>query len=147
MSNFNKVLLMGNLTRDPELRYTAGGTAIARFGMAINRMYKAQDGEQKKETCFVDVSMFGRRAEVISEYFSKGSSIFIEGRLRFEQWESQDGQKRNRLSVMAENFEFVGSSQKNNDSSAFAEEKMPMQSEKPISDNNVSNSNVDDVPF
>ena len=136
---------MGNLTRDPELRYTAGGTAIARFGMAINRMYKAQDGEQKKETCFVDVSMFGRRAEVISEYFSKGSSIFIEGRLRFEQWESQDGQKRNRLSVMAENFEFVGSSQRNNDSSAFTEEKMPTQSEKPVTDNNISN--IDDVPF
>ena len=146
MSNFNKVLLMGNLTRDPELRYTAGGTAIARFGMAINRMYKAQDGEQKKETCFVDVSMFGRRAEVISEYFSKGSSIFIEGRLRFEQWESQDGQKRSKLSVMAENFEFVGSAQKSSASSEFIEEKVPMQSEKPVTGDNVDN-NIDDVPF
>ena len=112
MSNFNKVFLMGNLTRDPELRYMPSGTAIASFGMAINRTYKSQDGEQKKETCFVDINMFGRRAEVISEYFSKGSAIFIEGRLRFEQWEAQDGQKRSKLVVVADNFEFLGSSQK-----------------------------------
>ena len=112
MSNFNKVFLMGNLTRDPELRYMPSGAAVVSFGMAINRTFKSQDGEQKKETCFVDINMFGRRAEVISEYFSKGSSIFIEGRLRFEQWEAQDGQKRSKLVVVADNFEFLGSAQK-----------------------------------
>ncbi|MGR3318969.1 MAG: single-stranded DNA-binding protein [Candidatus Anammoxibacter sp.] len=121
MSNFNKVFLMGNITRDPELRYMPNGTAIVSFGMAINRTFKSQDGEQKKETCFVDINMFGRRAEVISEYFSKGSSIFIEGRLRFEQWEAQDGQKRSKLVVVADNFEFLGSAQKNREDSENSE--------------------------
>lgn len=103
---------MGRLTRDPELRYTPGGTAIVSFGMAITRKFKTTEGEQKEEVCFVDVNMFGRRGEVISEYFSKGSPIFIEGRLQFQQWESQEGQKRSKLIVIAENFEFVGGTNK-----------------------------------
>lgn len=103
---------MGRLTRDPELRYTPAGTAIVSFGMAITRKFKTAEGEQKDEVCFVDVNMFGRRAEVISEYFSKGTPIFVEGRLQFQQWESQEGQKRNKLIVIAENFEFVGGTNK-----------------------------------
>jgi single-strand DNA-binding protein len=106
MANLNKVFLIGNLTRDPELRYTPSGTAIVNFGIAVNRSWKDQSGEVKKEVCFVDISMFGRRAEAINEYFSKGNPIFIEGRLRFEQWETKDCQKRNTLRVVAENFEF-----------------------------------------
>ncbi len=103
---------MGNLTRDPELRYTPQGTAVVSFGMAINRRWTTPTGESKEEVCFVDVNMFGRRAEVISEYFSKGNPIFIEGRLQYQQWESKEGQKRNALRVIAEHFEFVGATKK-----------------------------------
>lgn len=108
MANFNKVFLMGNMTRDPELRYTPNGTPLCEFGMAINRSWTSRDGETREETCFVDVTMWGRRGEVISEYFSKGQPIFIEGRLKLDQWETPDG-KRSKLSVVAENFEFIGS--------------------------------------
>ncbi len=108
MANLNKVFLIGNLTRDPELRYTPSGTAIASFGIAVNRNWKGQSGEKKEEVCFVDINMFGRRAEVINEYFSKGNPIFIEGRLQFQQWETKDGQKRNTLRVVAEDFQFLG---------------------------------------
>jgi single-strand DNA-binding protein len=109
MANLNKVFLIGRLTKDPELRYTPSGTAIASFGIATNREWKSSDGEEKKEVCYVDVNMFGRRAEVINEYFSKGNPIFIEGHLQFQQWETKDGQKRNTLRVVAENFQFIGS--------------------------------------
>jgi single-strand DNA-binding protein len=108
MANFNKVILMGNLTRDPELRYTPSGTPVCEFGLATNRSYTTRDGEQREEPCFVDITMWGRRGEVISEYLSKGSPIFVEGRLQFDTWETSDG-KRSKLSVVAENFEFLGS--------------------------------------
>ncbi len=108
MANLNKVFLMGNLTRDPELRYTPTGLAVTSFGIAVNRVWKTPEGEQKKETCFVDISAFGKRAEVVSEYFSKGKPIFIEGRLQFRQWEAKDGQKRSALSVVLDSFEFIG---------------------------------------
>jgi len=108
MANLNKVFLMGNLTRDPELRYTPSGTPVCEFGLAINRTFTGRDGEQKEETCFVDVTMWGRRGVVISEYFTKGRPIFIEGRLRYDTWETPDG-RRSKLRVVAENFEFLGS--------------------------------------
>jgi single-strand DNA-binding protein len=107
MANLNKVLLMGNLTRDPELRYTPSGASICEFGMAVNRTFTTRDGEKRDETLFVDVAMWGRRGEVISEYFSKGKPIFIEGRLKYDSWETPDG-RRSRLTVVAENFEFIG---------------------------------------
>jgi len=109
MASLNKVYLMGNLTRDPELRYTPSGTAVASFGIAVNRTWTGQNSEKKEEVCFVDINAFGRRAEVINEYFSKGNPIFIEGRLQFNQWETKDGQKRSILRVVAENFQFIGS--------------------------------------
>ena len=107
MANLNKVFLMGNLTRDPEIRYTPSGAAVCNFGMAINRQWKTPDGESRKETCFVDCQMWGRRGEVIAEYLRKGSPIFVEGHLRFEEWE-RDGQRRSRLRVNVDNFEFLG---------------------------------------
>jgi single-strand DNA-binding protein len=107
MANLNKVFLMGNLTRDPELRYTPSGAAVCQFGMAINRVYKTGSGEQKEEVCFVDVVMWGQRGVALSEYFTKGRPIFIEGRLQYESWESPQG-RRNRLRVVAENWEFIG---------------------------------------
>jgi single-strand DNA-binding protein len=109
MASLNKVYLMGNLTRDPELRYTPSGTAVASFGIAVNRTWTGQNSEKKEEVCFVDINAFGRRAEVINEYFSKGNPIFIEGRLQFNQWETKEGQKRSILRVVAENFQFIGS--------------------------------------
>ncbi len=115
MANLNKVFLMGNLTRNPELRYTPSGTAVASFGLAVNRNWTGQDGEKKTEVCFVDISAFGRTAEVINEYLSKGNPIFVEGRLQFNQWETKDGQKRSTLRVVAENFQFIGSATKKNE--------------------------------
>ena len=107
MANLNKVFLMGNLTRDPELRYTPSGTPICEFGVAVNRSYTTKEGEKRDETLFVDVSMWGRRGVVISEYFTKGKPIFIEGRLKLDTWETADG-RRNKITVVAENFEFLG---------------------------------------
>lgn len=107
MAQLNKVFLMGNLTRDPELRYTPSGTAVCQFGLAVNRRYTGRDGEQKEDTCFVEVTMWGNRGVAISEYFTKGRPIFVEGRLKFDTWESPDG-RRSKLSVVAENFQFIG---------------------------------------
>lgn len=107
MANLNKVFLMGNLTRDPELRYTPNGTPVCEFGLAVNRSYKTGTGEQRDETCFVDVTMWGSRGVAISEYLTKGQPIFIEGRLRYDSWESAEG-RRSRLTVVAENFQFIG---------------------------------------
>jgi len=108
MANLNKVFLMGNITRDPELRYTPSGTAICEFGLATNRRYTTRDGEQRDETCFVDLTMWGKRGAVISEYLHKGDPIFVEGRLKYDSWEGQDGRRRSKLNVVVENFEFIG---------------------------------------
>lgn len=106
MANFNKVLLLGNLTRDPELRFTAGGAAVASFGLAVNHKYKQGD-EWKDEVCFVDITVWGKMAENCTEYLSKGRSVFIEGRLKYSSWESKDGQKRNKLDVVANMVQFL----------------------------------------
>ena len=110
MANFNKVIMVGNLTRDPELRYTPNGSAVCEFGIATNRTYTTSDGQQHEDTCFVDVSVWGRRGEVVSEYFSKGRPILIEGRLNYDTWETPDG-RRSKHSIVAYNFEFVGGRQ------------------------------------
>ena len=109
MANLNKVLLIGNLTRDPELRYSPSGTAVAKFGLATNRIYKTQDGEKKEEVCFVDIVAFRKTAEFCANYFSKGKPIFIEGRLQFSTWETPEGQKRSKLEVLVERMQFLGS--------------------------------------
>jgi single-strand DNA-binding protein len=108
VANFNKVILLGNLTRDVELRHTQGGQALAKFGMAINRKYTV-NGEAKETTCFVDLTAWGRQAEVLSQYVKKGSQLFIEGRLEYSTWEAEGGGKRSKLEVVVENFQFVGS--------------------------------------
>jgi len=110
MANFNKVILAGNLTRDPELRYTPKGVAIAKIGLAINRTWKSETGETKEEVTFVDVDAFGRQAEVIGQYLKKGRPILIEGRLRYDTWDDkQTNQKRSRLGVVLEGFQFLDS--------------------------------------
>ncbi len=107
MANFNKVMLMGNLTRDPELRYTANGSAVAGFGLAVNHKFKQGD-EWKDDVCFVDITAWGKQGENCAEYLSKGRPVFVEGYLKFSTWES-DGQKRNKLEVVANTVQFLGS--------------------------------------
>jgi single-strand DNA-binding protein len=108
MASFNKVILLGNLTRDPQLRYLPSQTAVVEFGLAVSRKFKAQSGEMREETTFVDCSAFGRTAEIINQYCQKGNMLFVEGRLRFEQWEDkQGGGKRSKLSVMIENVQLM----------------------------------------
>lgn len=108
--NFNKVILGGRLTRDPQTKFLPSQTQLTEFGMCVNRKYKTAGGEDKEESCFVDVSAFGKMAEVIGQHFQKGKEILIEGRLKFDQWEDkQGGGKRSKLTVIADAFQFVGS--------------------------------------
>ena len=108
MSNFNKVYLMGNLTRDPELRHTPKGQAVARLSMAVNRKYQV-DGENREEVTFVDIDVWGKAAETICQYCKKGRPLFVEGRLKLDQWDDKaTGQKRSALKVMLESFQFIG---------------------------------------
>src|SRR5688500_7187911 len=144
MNGFNKVILAGNLTRDPELRYTPGGMAIAKFGLAVNRKWKdGESGEMKEEVTFVDVDAFGKQAETIGQYLKKGRPILLEGRLKLDQWEDkQTQQKRSRLGVVLESFGFLDGGQRENDERKTEERKAPATSpggEPPPEE--------DDVPF
>lgn len=109
MASHNRVILLGNLTRDPEIRYLQSGTAVSDIGIAVNDRRKNASGEWIEEVTFVDVTLWGRTAEVAGEYLSKGSPIFIEGRLKLDSWETQDGQKRSKLKVVAERMQLIGS--------------------------------------
>lgn len=109
MPSLNKVFLMGNLTRDPEVRYTPQGTPVAEFGVAVNRVYRGKSGQQVEDTCFVDVTAWGNQAQTIEKYLRKGSPIFVEGRLTYSQWETREGEKRSKLRVTLENFQFLDS--------------------------------------
>ncbi len=106
---FNKVILVGNLTRDIELRYTPSGTAVGNTGIATSRKFKSADGQQKEEVCFVDLTFFGRTAEIANQYLRKGSKILVEGRLKFDTWEDQNGGKRSKHSITVENMTMLGS--------------------------------------
>jgi single-strand DNA-binding protein len=108
MASFNRVILVGNLTRDPELRYLASGTAVTDIGLAVNDRRKNASGEWIDETTFVDVTLWGRTAEVASEYLTKGAPVLIEGRLKLDSWETQDGQKRSKLKVVGERMQMLG---------------------------------------
>src|SRR5690242_495745 len=109
MASYNKVILVGNLTRDPELRYTPKGMAIAKIGLAVNRNWTSESGEKKEEVTFVDVDAFGRQAETLAQYMKKGSPLLVEGRLKLDQWDDkQTGQKRSKLGVVVEGFQFLG---------------------------------------
>ena len=134
MASFNKVLLMGNLTRDPELRYTASGAAVASFGLAVNRKYKAGE-EWKEEVCFVDITVWAKQAENCAEYLHKGSPVFLEGRLNFQSWETDTGQKRTKLEVVANNIQFLGRPGESKGFSQSGAESPPPSDEK------------DDIPF
>ena len=151
MASFNKVILAGNLTRDPELRYTPKGTAIARIGLAVNRTWKSETGEMKEEVTFVDVDAFGKTAETIGQYLKKGRPILIEGRLRYDTWEDkQSGQKKSKLSVVLENFQFLDSGGGRGEGAAEAPRPRPASGSAPAAAEPAEGDGPpegDDVPF
>ncbi|MDR0535907.1 MAG: single-stranded DNA-binding protein [Puniceicoccales bacterium] len=110
MASFNKVILAGNLTRDPELKSLPSGQSLAKLGLAVNRRYKTKEGEQREEVIFIDIDCFGVQAETIAKYCTKGSGLLIEGRLKLDQWDDKNtGEKKSRLGVVLEGFTFLGS--------------------------------------
>jgi single-strand DNA-binding protein len=112
MASFNKVILMGNITRDIELRTTPSGQSVARIGLAVNRNWTGQDGEKREEVTFVDCDAWGKTAEIMAKYLSKGRPVFIEGRLKLDQWDDKEtGQKRSKMGVVIESFQFIDSRQ------------------------------------
>lgn len=158
MASYNKVILMGNLTRDPEVKYLPSGTAVANFGIAINERYTDRDsGEQRENVCFVDVEAWNRQAEIASEYLSKGSPIFIEGSLRFDSWETPEGEKRSKLKVRVFNIRLIGGRQDGDDAgSGYTQattpattpvQGQPDQGSAPSTGENDSASTDDDIPF
>ena len=141
MANLNKVMLIGNLTRDPQLSYLPSQTAVVDFGIATNRKWKSQDGQQREETCFVDCRAFGKTAETINKYLSKGRPEFLEGRLTFDSWTAQDGSKRSKHRVTVENFQFLpggGARQENSAEQQGTSEKEPQHTQE---------NGTDDIPF
>jgi single-strand DNA-binding protein len=126
MASLNKVFLIGNLTRDPELRYIPSGSAVATFTLAINRVFNTQAGEKKEQVSFIRIVVWGRRAEVCGEYLSKGSPLFVEGRLQSRDWETQDGQKRSTVEVVADNIQFLRAGSK---AGASGNQKSPVPEE------------------
>ena len=158
MANFNKVLLLGNLTRDPQLSYLPSQTAVVDFGLAVNRRWTGKDGSQRDETCFVDCRAFGRMAENINKYLSKGRPWFVEGRLTFNSWTAQDGTKRSKHRVTVENFQFlpgtarqggdeieqsVGDADSQVEQTQNAKDREPGQQDP----DKFGGSEVDDIPF
>jgi single-strand DNA-binding protein len=140
MSSYNKVILVGNLTRDPELRYTPKGTAVANLGLAVNRKWTTESGEKKEEVTFVDVDLFGRNAENAGKYLTKGRPVLVEGRLRLDQWEDkQSGQKRSKLGVVGEAIQFLGGAAK--------QDEQPAQRANPAAVDSPTPNAGDDVPF
>ena len=144
---YNKVILVGNLTRDVEIRYTQSGSALAKVGIATNRRFKSATGEMRDETMFIDLTFFGRTAEVANQYLHKGSKVLVEGRLILEQWVAQDGTKRSRHSVTVENMQMLDSkssdAQQNNSynsgyNSAQATQQAPMQQQAPLQQQSAS---------
>jgi single-strand DNA-binding protein len=154
MASYNKVILIGNLTRDPELRFTPKGTAVAKLGLAVNRTWKTETGEQREEVAFIDIDAFGRQAEVIGQYLKKGRQLMVEGRLRYETWDDkQTGQKRSKLGVVLEAFQFLDSGQRSNEGGAPVEQQQQQQVRRPAPANeppppqDEPPPHDDDVPF
>ena len=140
----NKVLLMGNLTRDPELKYLQSGTPVCNFGLALNNSWTDQQtGERREDTCFVEIEAWQKQAEVINEYFVKGSQILIEGSLKFESWETPAGEKRNRLKVRMQRFEFVG---RRADGNSQQQRETP-ETAAPAPTTSTTGTDDDNIPF
>ena len=151
MASYNRVILMGNLTRDPEVKFLPSGTSVANFGLAMNERYTDREtGEQKDNPCFVDVEAWGRQAELIGEHFTKGRPILVEGSLKFESWEAEDGTKRNRLRVRLQRFQFVGSRRDEDEGSGGYAQTAPAAAptaQAPAPPQGAPSSTEDDIPF
>ncbi|MGE9295493.1 MAG: single-stranded DNA-binding protein [Puniceicoccales bacterium] len=151
MASFNKVILMGNLVADPEMRVTPGGMSICKFTLAVNRQFSTKEGEQREEVAYVDVDSFGRSAEVISKYLGKGSPILVEGRLRQDKWENQQGEKRSKLMVVCESFKFVGGRDSESggggDDSGYERNSPPPRQTKSAAQPAADDGIDEDVPF
>jgi single-strand DNA-binding protein len=151
MASYNKVLLMGNLTRDPEIRYTPKGTAVAELGLAVNRVFTTDTGEKREETTFVDITVWGRQAETASEYLKKGRPVFVEGRLQMDTWEDkQSGQKRSKLKVVADQVTFLGSRPEGEGGGAPRQRQggsTPAPRQKEPVDPDLQPEPEDDIPF
>ena len=139
MASLNKVLLIGNLTRDPDVRMLTNGRPVCNFGIALNRSYTDAEGNKREEVTFVDIECYGPRAEAIGRFFSKGRSIFVEGRLKLDQWESKEGEKRSAIRVVLDNFEFVDSKQ---DSSTVGQDQHSNSSATQPSNTHSSDSSI-----
>ena len=152
MANFNRIILVGNITRDPEIRYTPNGTAVTHFGLAVNRTWRSQDGDNREEVCFIDITAWGRTGEIISEYKSKGDPILIEGRLRMESWQGQDGQKRTKHVVVVDNFQFLNRSTRGEGPPSQPTQDRPAQAPAPQQPKETAGGSDDafggdDIPF
>jgi single-strand DNA-binding protein len=146
MANFNKVLLMGNLTRDPQLSYLPSQTAVVDFGLAVNRRWTGKDGQTKEEVCFVDCRAFGKPAETINKYLSKGRAVFVEGRLTLDSWTAQDGTKRSKHRVTVENFQFLGAPPAG-PAAAAGDTGQTADDQRPQTDDKQQMPEADDIPF
>jgi len=141
MPSHNRVILMGNLTRDPELRFTANNTAVCSIGLAINRRYRDGSGEIKEEVCFIDCEAWAKAAETLSKYLAKGRPLLVEGRLKLDRWKSKDGENRSKLKVVVENFQFI-------DSRSPGDQAKTQQAEKTVADEPAPVGAMDDdIPF
>jgi single-strand DNA-binding protein len=147
MANFNKVLLIGRLTRDPQLSYTPSQTAVVDFGLAVNRKWTSRDGESREETCFVDCRAFGRQAENINKYLSKGRQLLVEGRLTFDSWTAQDGTKRSKHRVTVESFQFLGAPADVNQQQQSDDEQVSQAGERSGEDSSATGIGENDIPF
>lgn len=150
MANFNKIILFGRLTREPELTYLPSQTPVVEFGIATSRKFKGNDGQMREDTCFVDCRMYGKRAEVIQKYVHKGDPLLVEGRLTFDRWEAQDGSKRSKHRVFVENFDFGGGGRSGGNDSQSGPVRSSMDEQGMASrqdDAPMSNGMDDDIPF
>lgn len=149
MSSFNRVTLIGNLTRDPQVKHLPNSLVIAEFGLAMSRRFRTQAGEDREEVCFVDCTAFGKQAQVISEYARKGRQLFIEGRLKYDVWEDKSGHgKRSKLSVVIENFQFLGAREDGARPAQRTETaELPWQSEQSQSKDKEARVQEADIPF
>jgi len=149
MASFNKVILLGNVTRDPEIRYTPKGTAVTELGMAVNRVYSTDSGEKREEVLFVDVTLWGRTAEIAGEYLKKGRPVLIEGRLQLDTWDDkQSGQKRSKLKVVADGLQLIGGRPPGaSGGAAESSESRPAKTTPPPKPPAAGEADADEIPF
>ena len=149
MASYNKIILVGNVTRDPKLSYLPSQTAVVELGLAVNHKWRGQDGQQRESTCFIDCRAYGNQAETLNQYVRKGNPILIEGRLDFDTWQGQDGQRRSKHRVFIERFQFLGQAQQqaSPQPQASAPQTQAVQAPNPYPEQDPLGQEPDDIPF